>query len=83
MDCEDFTTTEYYKGKVPTEALDKYVDIKAHLSSKLAQLEPQDTSYSNSTDAKVSNMDLATTDLPKKSGMTFDADPLSGIQQDV
>jgi len=31
MDCEDFTTTEYYKSKVPTEALDEYVDIRAHL----------------------------------------------------
>jgi len=26
MDCKDFATTEYYKGKVPAETLDKYVD---------------------------------------------------------
>jgi len=74
MDCKDFAITDYYKGNVPTEILDKYADIKARLSSKLAELKPQAMSYSNSTDAKVSNRDFATTDLPKISLMTFDGD---------
>jgi len=74
IDCEDFTTTDYYKDDVSTETLDKYADIKTFLSSKLEELEPQGTSYSNSTDAKVSNRNLATIELPKISLMTFDGD---------
>jgi len=67
---KDFANTEYYKRKVPAETLDKYVDIKEHLSGRLEELEPQGTPSSNSTDAKVSNRDLATIELPKISLMT-------------
>jgi len=58
--------------KIPAEILDKYVEIKIHLSSKLEKLEPQGTSPSNSADTKGSNRDLATTELPKISLMMFD-----------
>jgi len=44
------------------------------MTSRLQKLEPQGTSPINSATAKVSNRDLATTELPKISLMTFDGD---------
>jgi len=39
MEFEDYVTTEYYKKKIPAETLDKYIDIKDHLSNRLEELE--------------------------------------------
>jgi len=36
---KDFANTQYYKRKVSAETLDKHMDIKEHLSSRLEKLE--------------------------------------------
>jgi len=41
MELKDFVTTDYYKKKVASEALKRYIMIKVHLTRGLHELKPR------------------------------------------